>query len=197
MTRVRAEGTGVRVDFAEGEAGILAGLAEQLAEIVDDERDPARGRMLPSAYPDDAEADAEFRRWTTSDLVDRKAAAARRLAARLHADESSALLDPDEADGWARTLTDLRTALASRLGIETDDDAVPNTTPGAVYEWLGQLQWTLIEALDELDGIAPTEIALPDGIEHADTDDDDDDADAHDDRRDDDEGGAAPSGGAR
>jgi hypothetical protein len=194
VTRVRAEGTGVRIDFAEGEAGILGGLAEQLAEIVEDESDPARGRMLPSAYPHDAEADAEFRRWTTSDLVDRKSAAARSMAARLGAgdgvdagradlslesDATSVLLDPDAADGWARTLTDLRTALASRLGIESDDDEVPNSTPGAVYEWLGQLQWTLIEALDELDGIAPTEIALPDGIEH------------------DDEGDDAPSGGSR
>lgn len=162
MTRIERRGAGLRIHFAEGEAGILGSLARQLGAVFDDEADPARARLLPSAYPDDAEADAEFRRWTSDDLVDRKSAAARGIADAIGTDDPSSEptsidLGAADADGWARALTDLRVTLASRLGIESDDDAVPNTMTGAVYEWLGHLQWTLVETLDELDGVDPAD----------------------------------------
>ena len=54
----------------------------------------------------------------------------------------------DDAEHWLPALTDLRLVLAERLGIHNDDDLLPESELADVYQWLGELQWSLIEALD-------------------------------------------------
>ena len=57
--------------------------------------------------------------------------------------------------GWLRSFTDLRLALATRLGVEDGDEdvwlALPDEDPRAhvhdIYEWVGYLQETLVEAV--------------------------------------------------
>ena len=64
-------------------------------------------------------------------------------------------LDQPTAEIWMRSFTDLRLALATRLGVEQDDDAywdaLPDEDPRAqahdIYDWVGYLQETLIRAL--------------------------------------------------
>ena len=64
-------------------------------------------------------------------------------------------LDRATAETWMRSFTDLRLALATRLGVEQDDDdyweALPDDDPRAqahdIYEWVGYLQETLVRAL--------------------------------------------------
>jgi hypothetical protein len=64
-------------------------------------------------------------------------------------------LDPPAAEVWLRSFTDLRLALATRLGVEEGDDAfwhsLPDEDPRAqahdIYEWVGYLQETLVEAM--------------------------------------------------
>ena len=64
-------------------------------------------------------------------------------------------LTPAEAETWMRSFTDLRLALATRLGIEEDDEerwaALPDDDPRSqahdIYEWVGYLQETLVGAL--------------------------------------------------
>jgi len=59
------------------------------------------------------------------------------------------------AETWLRSFTDIRLALATRLGVEEDDEevwaALPDEDPRAqahdIYEWVGYLQETLVEAL--------------------------------------------------
>ena len=62
----------------------------------------------------------------------------------------------DEVDQWLRTLTSVRLAVATRLGITDTESAeelaeLPETDPRAfmlsVYDWLGFAQETLISAL--------------------------------------------------
>ena len=56
---------------------------------------------------------------------------------------------------WMRSFTDLRLALATRLGVEEGDEAVwaamPDDDPRAqahdIYDWVGYLQETLVHAL--------------------------------------------------
>jgi hypothetical protein len=140
--------------------------------------DPAVRRLLPDAYREDAEAAAEFRRFTADGLIDRKEANARAVLASLgeeeylgDADERedepvasvgagepddlppvTVLLDDAAVQSWLRTLTDLRLTLAERL--EITPDGVQHLTGDEapflanVYEWLGMVQESLVHAID-------------------------------------------------
>ena len=121
-------------------------------------------RLFPTAYPEDEEAAGEFRRFTESTLRDGKAGAA---AAVIDTLEEAGLppepedglfidveLDDEAAMTWMRSFTDMRLALATRLGVEEDDeeywDSLPDDDPRAqvhdIYDWLGFLQETLVHA---------------------------------------------------
>ena len=128
--------------------------------------DPVLKRLFPSAYPDDEEAASEFRRFTEGTLRDGKANAAVAIIDRL---EEAGLppqltedglvidveLDEPTAQMWLRSFTDIRLAIATRLGIEEGDEelwyALPDDDPRAqahdIYEWVGWLQETLVRAL--------------------------------------------------
>ncbi|MGN6781020.1 MAG: DUF2017 domain-containing protein [Marmoricola sp.] len=128
--------------------------------------DPVLQRLLPTAYLDDDDAAADFRRFTERTLRSGKADAAGLVIDTL---EEAGLpdepveglfvdveLDEAEALTWLRCLTDMRLALATRLGIEDDEDAEafdelaeddPRTAVHAIYQWLGFLQETLVEAV--------------------------------------------------
>lgn len=175
--------------FAGFEADLLRSLAAQLVELLRDEEaepdsvdpleamldfsgptsepeDPVLARLLPTAYRDDDDAAADFRRFTESSLRDGKARAAMTVIETL---EEAGLppdgpgdditidveLDRPTAATWLRSFTDLRLALGTRLGVEEDDEdywhSLPEEDPRAqmhhVYEWLGYLQETLVRAL--------------------------------------------------
>jgi hypothetical protein len=133
--------------------------------------DPVLLRLFPDAYREDDEAAAEFRRFTERSLREHKAGtAATVLASLATADQLStveAIPDPDrrdkvkvhldgeQAQAWLRTLTDLRLALGTRLGVEEGDEehweSLPEDDPRRhvhdVYQWLGFVQETLVRAL--------------------------------------------------
>ncbi|MCW2786417.1 MAG: hypothetical protein JWP74_2934 [Marmoricola sp.] len=126
--------------------------------------DPVLARLFPTAYPKDDEAAAEFRRYTEADLRNGKAAGAAELIDTLE----EAGLDDQPEDGvfidvelakpaaitWMRSFTDMRLAIATRLGIEEGDeefwygldDEDPRSQVHDIYEWVGYLQETLVQA---------------------------------------------------
>ena len=127
--------------------------------------DPVLARLFPTAYPEDEEAAGDFRRFTESTLRDGKAGAA---AAIIDALEESGLtptpvdgtfidveLDEGDALTWMRSFTDMRLAIATRLGVEEGDEdywlSLPDDDPRAqvhgIYDWLGYLQETLIQSV--------------------------------------------------
>lgn len=128
--------------------------------------DPVLARLFPTAYPHDEDAAGEFRRFTEGTLRDSKARAAVRIVETLEeaglpvelGEERLVLdvdLDPAEAVTWMRSFTDIRLALATRLGVEDDDEdywtALPDEDPRAhvfdIYQWVGYLQETLVDAV--------------------------------------------------
>jgi hypothetical protein len=128
--------------------------------------DPVLARLFPTAYPHDEEAAAEFRRFTEGTLRDNKAQAAVRIIETLEeaglpaelAEDGLVVdieLDRDEAVTWMKSFTDIRLALATRLGVEEGDEeywlALTDDDPRAhvydIYQWVGYLQETLVEAL--------------------------------------------------
>jgi Domain of unknown function (DUF2017) len=178
--------------FTGFEADLLRSLASQMVELLRNERaepaaptgdafdalmsefsgattppeDPVLARLFPTAYVDDEEAAAEFRRFTEGSLRDGKAAAAATIIDGLEEaglpselDEEGLMIDVEldepTAETWMRSFTDLRLALATRLGVEEGDEerwhALPDDDPRAqahdIYEWIGWLQETLVEAL--------------------------------------------------
>ena len=155
--RIEPEITGVLIELTPMERRLLATLLAQYDEMVHDQLDdgdlagdPALARLFPNAYPDDDEAAAEFRRYTRDGLVERKAANSGLISAALMAssDDERITVIRDDAEHWLPALTDLRLVLAERLGIHRDDDPLPENELADVYEWLGELQWSLVEALD-------------------------------------------------
>jgi hypothetical protein len=188
FTRHRKSGAAVTT-FTAFEADLLRSLAAQLIELLRNEsatletrsdeledlldfsgptrepEDPVLARLFPTAYPDDEEAAAEFRRFTESDLRNGKAAGAAAVIdtleeAGLPAEPEDGLfidieLDPAMALTWLRSFTDMRLAIATRLGIEEGDEDVwyslPDDDPRAqvhdIYDWVGYLQETLVRAV--------------------------------------------------
>jgi hypothetical protein len=128
--------------------------------------DPVLARLFPTAYQHDEEAAAEFRRFTEGALRDGKADGAATIIDTLEdaglppeLTEDGLMIDVemDEpvAEAWLRSFTDLRLALATRLGVEEDDDDVwaalddddPRAQAHDIYQWVGYLQETLVDAL--------------------------------------------------
>jgi hypothetical protein len=179
-------------NFSGFEADLLRSLAGQLVELLRNEaavprdsldpfealldfsgptqepEDPVLARLFPTAYPDDEEAAAEFRRFTEGGLRDSKAAAAVAVIDGLEeaglpqelAEDGLMIdveLDEPTAETWLRSFTDLRLALATRLGVEEGDEAywgsLPDDDPRSqahdIYEWVGYLQETLVGALSD------------------------------------------------
>ena len=188
FTRHRKSGAAVTT-FTAFEADLLRSLAAQLIELLRNESatqdiaadsledlldfsgptrepdDPVLARLFPTAYPEDEEAAAEFRRYTESDLRNGKAAGAAAVIdtledAGLPAEPQDGLfidveLDRQTAITWMRSFTDMRLAIATRLGIEDGDEdlwySLPDDDPRAqvhdIYEWVGYLQETLVRSL--------------------------------------------------
>jgi hypothetical protein len=130
--------------------------------------DPVLARLFPTAYPHDEEAAGEFRRFTEGALRDHKAAAASHVIETLEEaglppelDEDGLVvdveLDRSGAITWLQAFTDVRLALATRLGIEEGDEdywvALPDDDPRAhvydICQWVGYLQETLVDAVSD------------------------------------------------
>ncbi|WP_314451210.1 DUF2017 family protein [uncultured Microbacterium sp.] len=145
------------------EALHLAGIVGQFRDLLADTRsaaDPAVTRLLPDAYPDDGAASREFRRLTGGDLLERRGQDAATVLRTLGIDgaDLDPTSDPDatiavalgegEALAWMRTLSAVRLVLATRLGIQTEDDHQPDDPRFGVYDWIGYRLDGLMTALD-------------------------------------------------
>jgi hypothetical protein len=172
------------------EADLLRSLASQLVELLSDDaavpttevdpfealldftgpstvpEDPVLARLLPSAYREDEEAAAEFRRFTEVELRTSKAGSAATVVAVLEeaglppevGDAADLVIDvelgPDEVLAFLKSLTDMRLAVATRLDLQEGDEefweSLPEDDPRShmhdIYEWLGYLQETLVGA---------------------------------------------------
>jgi hypothetical protein len=128
--------------------------------------DPVLARLFPTAYRHDEEGAAEFRRFTEGALRDGKARAAITIIDGLEEaglppelNEEGLMIDVEldqpTAEIWMRSFTDLRLALATRLEVEEGDEdywhSLPDDDPRAqahdIYDWVGYLQETLVQAL--------------------------------------------------
>jgi hypothetical protein len=155
-------GEGVRIVLETEEAMLLSELADQVDSVLllGEADDPALGRLLPNAYPDDHDAAHDYTRYTRDSLVDGKRQAAQRVRDATAVEEHGGVvqieLDQSEAWGWLTFLTDLRLILAERVGIVDEDEADADETRDdylrAAYEWAGFVQGSMLEVLDPIKG---------------------------------------------
>ncbi len=122
--------------------------------------DPVLQRLFPDAYPDDPAASYDFRRFTQAAQRDAKVEHAITVSRDLrHASDDGRCCFGDESvTPWLITLTNLRLAIATRLGIDDAETAdmmaeLPDDDPRAwghsVYEWVGWVQESLLAALED------------------------------------------------
>jgi hypothetical protein len=161
------------VELLRNEHAVPKGDGDPLEQLLDfsgpttEPDDPVLARLFPTAYPDDPEAAGEFRRFTEGTLRDQKASSAVAMIESLEEaglppelDENGLVVDVEltaaEGLGWLKSFTDIRLALATRLGIEADEDEddwldLPEDDPRLhvyeIYQWVGYLQETLVQAL--------------------------------------------------
>jgi hypothetical protein len=121
--------------------------------------DPVVRRLFPNAYPHDESASSDFRRFTERDLRGKKVDDAQIVLRDLEQTDGgrqALRIDPADAEAWLRTLTGVRLAVATRLGITDANSAeelaeLPDEDPRSymmsVYDWLGFAQETLIATL--------------------------------------------------
>jgi hypothetical protein len=110
-------------DEAGGEADPLFRHLRGLETALTDPDDPAVLRVLPSAAPDDRDVADDFRRYTEPELRALKVDRLRTIWRALSSDEPDWVVPAEDAMATAAALTDIRLVLASRLGLETDEDA--------------------------------------------------------------------------
>jgi hypothetical protein len=155
---------GIRGRFDDQERALLAHLFVEVHEMLDDPQaadpdplatlvgigtatdlpgDPAVARLLPDAHREDPQASAEFRRYTEAGLRERKRAGLE-LARQTLGRDGTLVLDDDEAQAWVIALTDVRLVLASRMGLEVDEDH-------ARLELLAAAELAHAEVLDSVD----------------------------------------------
>ena len=162
------DGDDVLLTLPEHERALLMDLTRQVVQMLEhgDAADPAMVRLLPSAYPDDDEAAAEFRRFTADDLTGRKIANAQVVLATLAAPSADATegatsddattprrrgsrskgpraderrLDTAAQQAWLRSLTDLRLTLGTRLGIT--DEGLPSEAESHLQAMHAVFDW--------------------------------------------------------
>jgi hypothetical protein len=144
----------VDVTLTPAEVDLLGSVVDQMTHVLADP--PAR--LLPPAYEDDPEAQAEYARLMTDDLMEGKRRAIGSVRAtiergRRKRDAWRATLSADEAQDWLAVLNDARLTLGTRLEVTEDsyerdlDPADPDAAAHEVFRYLGYLEDFLVQTL--------------------------------------------------
>jgi hypothetical protein len=145
---VRARSGEVQRLFPQEERRLLQDLCRGLLAVLGGDEDPVLARLLPEAYPDDAEASAEYAGYTRARLARAKAEPAEAILLDLGTSPAVVRLDPPRVELWLRGLTDLRLALYERAAAAArDGDADPGLEHLA--DWLGWLLSDLLETIED------------------------------------------------
>lgn len=147
MIGFRANGSVVEVTLSASEVAVLTRLDELIGGTDVGRRDPARERLYPTVYGDDAQASREFERFAARERHEMRAADRERFAKTLEKAASGVVeLDQDDAAAWARVLGEARLIVAARRGLF--ESSLPEDTGGdpevALVMLLGYLQEGLV-----------------------------------------------------
>ena len=149
-------GGGVRVRIEGDEAELLRQLLAELQMLLEADaprEDPVVSRIFPDAFEEEEDQRA-YREMVDEDLRNQKLDATRTVRDTL----AGATLSDDQIDAWLVTLTDMRLAIGTRLGVDEErmaaelDPDDPSTASMAVLHWLGFLQESIVQAASDQEG---------------------------------------------
>lgn len=149
-------GGGVRLVLDADEARVLRGLAGELRSVLTGAGpadDPVVERLFPAAYEDPMEEET-YRDLVGGDLEQEKIAGLEAIAAALeNGDDADLRLGSEDAESWLASLTDMRLALGTRLGVDEErmgarvDPKDPDAPALTILHWLGWVQEGILHAL--------------------------------------------------
>ena len=138
---VRTKAGTVRVSLPESEIDLLRHLLPQLRALLTEGSDSRLRRLFPTAYADDAEAEAEYVRLMRDDLVASRLAAITTVEETLGVEE----LTGEQLEAWMSSVNAVRLVLGTMLdaGEDLDIDALADDDPDiegyVLYGYLGYL----------------------------------------------------------
>ncbi len=138
---------GVRMTLANWEVELLSLVPALLDSVGKYEPDPAAVRLDLHTYPDDAAADAEFRRLLANELEHGRAADRSAFSLTVEAGADGVVLSTAEAEAWLRVLTEARLVQSARAGLP---GGFSSESDQALFDYLSWLQGSLVEILDEV-----------------------------------------------
>jgi hypothetical protein len=142
---VERVGDGYRVNLGRVEQHVVMQAIDELRAMLAN-HDPDTRRLFPTAYPADAELDAEYRQMVGDDLLRGQLDALDTVERTI----DGQVIDRDELDAWMRAVNGVRLALGTRLDVSEDlqeiDPDDPNAQDWLVYEVLTVVLGSLIAA---------------------------------------------------
>lgn len=139
---------GYRLQLRRVERDLLQRLPTQALALIDDGH-PSTRPLFPTAYPDDPEAETEFRRSAGPELLEARRQALQTLAATV----DRAALGEEELERWLQALEVLRLVLGTQLQVHEEMAEPPVGDPRApvfaVYQYLSALQDEAVQVLAE------------------------------------------------
>ena len=146
----RTESGRIGVTLPVHERRIIDAMLGELRSL-EGSSDPVAARLTPPAFPDDPEAEADYRSLVGEELAGGRRARIATVLATLDADD----LDDAQAAAWMGALNDVRLVLGTELdaGEGTDDLEIDPDDPQAgrrlVYLYLGWLLEGFVAVLTE------------------------------------------------
>jgi len=143
----RRDGMRYTLKLSVQERGLLRMLPKEAQGLLEEPDNPTMRRVFPVAYPQDPEADSNYRDLVGSELV------------RKHRDELEVLsstadapdLDVVQLGQWLGAIEVLRLMLGTSLDVGEDPQDLPTDDPRssqlAVYRYLSWLQGEVVDAL--------------------------------------------------
>ncbi len=136
------------INVPREEREVLKGYLDQLRDLLLSD-DPLLRRLFPTAYPDDAERDAEYQRLMKGDLIESRFVAIETMEATLDATS----IDEAELNRWMQAINSLRLVVGTRLDVSEDwsevdiDEKDPDFGLWVLYEILTWLLYAIVNAL--------------------------------------------------
>ena len=142
-------GGGARLVAGPIQRMLLGRLLDRLDARLDVE-DPTTKRLFPPAYPDDADAEADFRAMARGELLDVRHEAIATVRSTLYAEE----LDAVQTAAWLGVLNDLRLVIGTEIDVKQDlgeipDEDDPRHQGFIEYVFLGWLVEQFVDVLAE------------------------------------------------
>jgi hypothetical protein len=113
---VEQVGDGYRVNLGRVEQRIVVDSLDELRVMLAN-HDPDTRRLFPTAYPDDAERDAEYHQLVNDELLQGQLDALDTVERTV----DGQTMDRDDLEAWMRAINSVRLALGTRLDISEED----------------------------------------------------------------------------